>query len=252
MCGTFDNTKEMSVASGTVTQLGKRKRVQSELKVFDLGFVTDDVPGHSTDPGAQAEYSFPRPAVGADFFNRIGRQIKCHTLEVSLYLQWFWTWNNLTAFYNSNALRIAVVRDIRPETNGSTPPFNFVFNQTLSNGGSNSPLLAPQNWAEKDRFEILHDKVVVFNNDSPGEDPDTTGRDGDRRHRTFVHNFTIDLGGKMTTYQSPGSTSNDFSTGAYYLFLMARQRVKDTGGTPDTYNYIQISDDSSLRVTYTE
>lgn len=158
---------------------------------------------------------------GSDYTNRIGRKV----LMKSLYMRFTLLPNSANSAPIGDFVRILLVYDC--QTNGAAPLAADILN-------SAADYLSPLNLANRDRFKVLHDKVVPMNANAYAGAALTVG-DPVNKHWKIFKKMNME-----TIFGGTAATVGSIQTGSIYLLYMS---AGATSYTTLTYNCrIRFSD----------
>jgi len=154
--------------------------------------------------------------VGADYFQRIGRKIKCKSLRLygTVSHRYFPT---VTAQNTTmSSMRIIVVWDNQP--GGVAPTFDTIFGVTSPSGTETAFLFDKLRPDNMNRFKILRDMVI----DAQLGAINSTGTENYTTTRYSFDEY-LKLGGKTTSYSATATppTIAQLNTGGLYVIFRA-------------------------------
>lgn len=160
---------------------------------------------------------------GAGEWNRIGRSVTMLSVRVKGILQFLGAPLAVNLDRVGNIARLVLVYDRQANAGGSIPIFSDIFGRTVGDGTESSQVMDPLKYDNMNRFTILKDEVITFNQFIST----TTGTTNyDLRVHEFDFYKTLNLPSHYASTSNP-ITAADLSGGA--LYLVCRQAFAVTG-----------------------
>lgn len=148
--------------------------------------------------------------IGSDDFQRIGREIKLKSLDLTIAIR-----DNRVQSNATDYLRYLVVYD--RQTNGAVPTIANILTSVDLAGATTSTVKAAYNDDLRSRFKILLDKPIGIPNDT-NNGATQAGQRSSGFFPTFVRHY-IPLKGLITRYQANNGAIGDISMGSLILVL---------------------------------
>lgn len=188
----------------------------SEKKVLDINATTLAIENATGSP-----LLLNACIAGSQNFNRIGRKINLRSLQIRCVL----TPTDLTT--NAQMVRMLLVYD--RQTNGAAPTYADVIKSQNIAGTTSSLAGDMVNLDNRDRFEIIRDKIFSFNfGDSAGYAPSPG---------SYECSEYIRLQDRPTVYNAGAAgTVGDIQSGSLYIFWISTQAAA-TGATLQNLTY---------------
>lgn len=148
-------------------------------------------------------------APGSQNYNRDGRKITMKSLQIHGHI------NTTDANCGPGIVRMVIVYD--KQTNGSAPTWGDVFTSQNTAGTTSTGAYAMVNLNNRDRFEIIRDKVIAM-----GVIRDTATQTYASGPVNVKVDKYIKLGNRTTTFNAgQNGTVGDITTGSLYLFFIS-------------------------------
>lgn len=175
---------------------------------------------------------------GTGSFERVGRKIAMKYLYINAVVTHTYKGSD-SLIIQGNLLRMVVVYDKQPS--GVTPVFSAIFGERTNKGVASSDFLAPRNYDNMSRFQVIHDKIITSN-------PMTTvlASSGGANNKIHIKEY-IKLGNRETVYSDTNITPTiaQISSGALYIYFRAMNKATNV-------NVFKLDAESSVRLRYTD